>query len=225
MVPLPLDKLPEFVNRLAATWSNRQLHPAKRQHALITAALLYGLRTEEVMNLRPRCVNTSEHTLRFQSVKGGPVRTVSTNESWSQHVLEVHTAMKLHQVERRSATPAKHRPRKNYRKGKPHWTNWLFLTLTKQKLNHSTINDAVKKATKETFGVEYTPHCCRHTAAVVCWNQTHDLKAVQLLLGHAYLATTERYLQTIVAPDSINTITWSLSKRPLTLFIPKGETA
>lgn len=40
----------------------------------------------------------------------------------------------------------------------------------------------------------WNPHALRHAGATAAYKATHDLRAVQELLGHASLATTERYL-------------------------------
>jgi site-specific recombinase XerD len=40
----------------------------------------------------------------------------------------------------------------------------------------------------------WNPHSLRHAGATAAYNATHDLRAVQAMLGHASLATTERYL-------------------------------
>lgn len=42
----------------------------------------------------------------------------------------------------------------------------------------------------------FNPHALRHAGATAAYESTHDLRAVQELLGHASLATTERYLHT-----------------------------
>jgi site-specific recombinase XerD len=42
----------------------------------------------------------------------------------------------------------------------------------------------------------FNPHALRHAGATAAYEATHDLRAVQELLGHASLATTERYLHT-----------------------------
>ncbi|MDK8450886.1 tyrosine-type recombinase/integrase [Corynebacterium mastitidis] len=39
----------------------------------------------------------------------------------------------------------------------------------------------------------YTPHKLRHRYATVAYNDSHDLRAVQSLLGHATVATTQVY--------------------------------
>lgn len=40
----------------------------------------------------------------------------------------------------------------------------------------------------------YNPHALRHAGATAAYNATRDLRAVQDMLGHASLATTQRYL-------------------------------
>jgi site-specific recombinase XerC len=42
----------------------------------------------------------------------------------------------------------------------------------------------------------WNPHSLRHAGATAAYEATNDLRAVQELLGHASLATTERYLHT-----------------------------
>lgn len=38
------------------------------------------------------------------------------------------------------------------------------------------------------------PHSLRHAGATAAYRATRDLRAVQMLLGHSSLATTQRYL-------------------------------
>ncbi|MFT4282367.1 tyrosine-type recombinase/integrase [Microbacterium sp.] len=40
----------------------------------------------------------------------------------------------------------------------------------------------------------YNPHALRHAGATAAYNATKDIRAVQAMLGHASLATTQRYL-------------------------------
>jgi site-specific recombinase XerC len=57
-------------------------------------------------------------------------------------------------------------------------------------LEKSTIERHIQRRTG------YNPHALRHRGATEAYRATGDLRAVQELLGHASLATTERYLHT-----------------------------
>lgn len=54
--------------------------------------------------------------------------------------------------------------------------------------------DAVTKRCKRATGMG--PHTLRHRYATVMYRKTRNLQAVQKLLGHASIATTQRYLAT-----------------------------
>ena len=51
---------------------------------------------------------------------------------------------------------------------------------------------SVNKIITRTTG--WNPHSLRHAGATAAYNETRDLRAVQMMLGHASLATTQRYL-------------------------------
>jgi integrase/recombinase XerC len=54
-------------------------------------------------------------------------------------------------------------------------------------------------------------HALRHLCATELHDETHDLRAIQQLLGHASVATTERYVA--VHPDAVRSMVSTRSKR------------
>jgi integrase/recombinase XerC len=54
-------------------------------------------------------------------------------------------------------------------------------------------------------------HALRHLCATELHDDTHDLRAIQQLLGHASVATTERYVA--VRPDAVRSMVSARSKR------------
>jgi site-specific recombinase XerC len=52
--------------------------------------------------------------------------------------------------------------------------------------------DAITKRVKRATG--YGPHSLRHRYATMAYAASHDLRAVQLLLGHASISTTQAYV-------------------------------
>lgn len=57
-------------------------------------------------------------------------------------------------------------------------------------LHYTTVERKIQRATG------WNPHSLRHAGATAAYEATGDLRAVQEFLGHASLATTERYLHT-----------------------------
>jgi integrase len=54
--------------------------------------------------------------------------------------------------------------------------------------------DAVGRLVSRVLPDGWTMHTLRHRFATRGYRGTHNLRAVQMLLGHASIATTERYL-------------------------------
>ena len=44
-----------------------------------------------------------------------------------------------------------------------------------------------------------TPHSLRHTGAKLFYKQTNDVRALQKILGHSSLETTQRYIEYDIA--------------------------
>ena len=60
------------------------------------------------------------------------------------------------------------------------------------------------KCVSRVLGEGVTPHMLRHRFASVAYTHTHDLRAVQTLLGHASVATTQVY--TAVADQDVRAV-------------------
>ena len=68
--------------------------------------------------------------------------------------------------------------------------------------DHGHLSPAwVSKLVRQTLPEGTTMHQLRHRFATQAWSATHDLFAVQRLLGHASPTTTQRYVAT--APDEL----------------------
>lgn len=67
--------------------------------------------------------------------------------------------------------------------------------LTRDTLSSQAVLDAVKEYS-DPLGIRVRPHDLRRTCAKLCRAAGGDLEQIQILLGHASIQTTERYLGT-----------------------------
>ena len=65
---------------------------------------------------------------------------------------------------------------------------YYFPGLTGGHMHPASVNKIITRITG------WNPHSLRHAGATAAYNETHDLRGVQEMLGHASLAVTERYL-------------------------------
>ena len=73
--------------------------------------------------------------------------------------------------------------------------NALFLSSRNQRISRSNVHALVKKHLSQAGldSAQYSSHKLRHTAATLMLQNGVDVKAVQEVLGHEHLNTTEIY--------------------------------
>lgn len=143
-----------------------------RDRAMLELLYGTGIRVAELCGLDLDGVDRRERTLRVRG-KGDRERTVpyggpaavALDEWWTRRV-EV-------------ATEASGRA--------------LFLGARGGRIDPRTVRSMVHRLSRQAGVPEVAPHALRHTAATHVLEGGADLRSVQELLGHATLATTQRY--------------------------------
>jgi site-specific recombinase XerD len=145
--------------------------PGLRNRAALTTAYGAGLRVREVSRLKLADIDSGRKVIRIEQGKGGKDRYVML----SAQLLQILRAYW------RLARPAR----------------WLF---PGRELDHpvsvATLQEACRVATR-TAGLSkpVTVHTLRHSFATHLLEAGTDIRIIQVLLGHARLATTARYAQ------------------------------
>jgi hypothetical protein len=184
MISLPLDRLPEFERRLERMWLASAAPFAKRRDALAISLGLCGLRWEEVSRVLVCDVDVGGR-LAVRTAKGGIERSLPIGARLASALaLIVVGPWRRYRVTPRSR---------------------IFRSRTGKPLLYAQVKRRLAAWAFAVWGRPFTFHCLRHTAAVRCYNATHDVLAVQRLLGHRSLQWTETYLRslTCVAVDGL----------------------
>lgn len=154
-----------------------------RDRAMIELMYATGLRVSELVNLPSTAINLRQGVLRVMG-KGSKERLVPLGEE-SQHWLERY----LQQA----------RPVFAQKKNLAH----LFLNAGAEPVTRQQFWSLIKKTAVQS-GIDsgkVSPHGLRHSFATHLLNHGADLRALQMLLGHSSLSTTQIY--TLVAKEGL----------------------
>lgn len=143
----------------------------ERDYCILTIFLNCGLRISELIGLN--LSDIQDEALRVLG-KGNKVRIVYLNDACL-------AALGRYLAVRRPIT------------GRDQ--NALFLSSRNQRVSRSTVHALVKKHLSHAGldSTQYSTHKLRHTAATLMLQNGVDVKAVQEVLGHEHLNTTEIY--------------------------------
>ena len=155
-----------------------------RDKAMIELMYATGLRVSELVELPAQAVNLRQGALRVTG-KGSRERLVPMGEE-AQHWLERYAAQARPEL-----------------LGKGRSSPYLFLDAKGLPLTRQQFWSTVKRLAA-VAGIEPTrisPHGLRHSFATHLLNHGADLRALQMLLGHSSLSTTQIY--TLVAKEKL----------------------
>jgi len=171
----------EMLQLLAAPSTDDAL--GRRDRAILELFYASGLRLSELGGLSTDDVNLSAKMVRVLG-KGGKQRLVPFNNSTAA-ALRVYLRDR-DQLTRPTARQASARSRRD--------ADPLFVNYRGTRLSSRSIDRLVRRyvaACAERAGI--SPHALRHSFATHLLQRGADLRAIQELLGHARLSTTQRY--------------------------------
>lgn len=174
-----VDRLIATAAKRAATAKGRELVRAARLHCLIEMLYATGMRVSELVAL-PRSVLIGDARMLTIKGKGGRERLVPLNAT-ARTALDRYLEIGSGTEEGISTTVA---------------TKWLFPSISAQgHLTRQRFGQDLKELAIEC-GLDpdrVSPHVLRHAFASHLLDRGADLRAVQQLLGHADISTTEIY--------------------------------
>ncbi len=155
----------------------------RRDRAILELVYASGLRVSELVGLDLEDVNLRARMVRVLG-KGGKPRLVPFNTSAASALRAYLTDRDLLAAAGQAARPARGHGRRDP----------VFLNYRGGRLTTRSVDRVVRRyvaASSARLGI--SPHALRHSFATHLLQRGADLRAIQELLGHARLSTTERY--------------------------------
>ena len=160
-----------------------------RNHAILETLYASGARVSELVGLNREDVDLEARSIRLRG-KGKKERMVPIGTVAAEAILEFQRHLPHHANFPGMRTPV---PGSG---AQP-----LFLNVRGGRLTTRSVERMMKQQTGHRFNKNVTPHTLRHSFATHLLDEGADLRAIQELLGHASLATTQKYIH--VATDQL----------------------
>ena len=167
-----------------------------RDFAITTLFLNCGMRLSELVGINITDIDLNDCKLTVIG-KGNKERTIYLNKACLKAISEYLEV----------------RPKQGVQKDSKHSENALFLSSRKTRISNRTVQYIINQELKNAGldSTKYSVHKLRHTAATLMYQYGQvDIRALQELLGHESISTTEIY--THVSNEQART---ALDKNPL----------
>ena len=174
-------RIPKYLSleesqKLLDTTQSEDNRNSIRDYAIITLFLNCGMRLSELVNINIKDIDFSESKMSVIG-KGNKERTIYLNKACMK-VIKDYLSIRPHDRVKFDSRDA------------------LFLSERKERISNRSVQDIVKKELKKA-GLDtnkYSAHKLRHTAATLMYQYGNvDIRALQELLGHESISTTEIY--------------------------------
>ena len=177
-------RLPKYLNleeskKLLNVTANKDNRNSERDYAIITLFLNCGMRLSELVGINIQDIDFSESKMNVIG-KGNKERTIYLNKACIKALKDYLNV----------------RPKEGVKVDKLNSHKALFLSERKERISKRTVQYIVDKELK-VAGLDtskYSTHKLRHTAATLMYQYGNvDIRALQELLGHQSISTTEIY--------------------------------
>lgn len=166
----------EDSKKLLDVASNEDNRNSERDYAITTLFLNCGMRLSELVNINIKDIKFDDCKLNVIG-KGNKERTIYLNKACMRAIAEYLEV----------------RPKEGIKYDSK---DALFLSERREKISNRTVQYIIKNELKKA-GLDtnkYSVHKLRHTAATLMYQYGNvDIRALQELLGHASISTTEIY--------------------------------
>lgn len=173
-------RLPKYLTleqsqKLLETANDTSDEYKERDYAILTLFLNCGMRLSELVGINIKDISFSENRLTVIG-KGDKERTIYLNKSCIK-AIEDYLKVRPHDGVKYNSRDA------------------LFLSKRKERISNRMVQEIVKRELGKA-GLDmnkYSVHKLRHTAATLMYQNGVDIRALQVLLGHESISTTEIY--------------------------------
>ncbi len=185
--PMDLLESPKIGRKLPDTLSEKEIDKiigaidlskpeGERNRAMLETLYGCGLRVSELINLRLSDLFFKEDFIKVTG-KGDKQRFVPISDLNKKYITIYSKEVRVHQ---------------NIQKG---FEDILFLNRRGKQLTRAMVFTIIKQlATKIELGKRISPHTFRHSFATHLLKNGADLRAIQQMLGHESITTTEVYV-------------------------------
>jgi integrase/recombinase XerD len=180
--PKAEKRIPKYLSledscKLLDVAGNEDNRNHERDYAITTLFLNCGLRLSELISINIKDIDFSECRMTVIG-KGNKERTIYLNQACMKAITEYLTIRKVKTNVKFNSKDA------------------LFLSERNERISKRTVQYVVEKELR-IAGLDtnkYSTHKLRHTAATLMYQYGHvDIRALQELLGHESIATTQIY--------------------------------
>lgn len=173
---LPKVLSPEMVEKLLIAPQGSTDRYARRDRALLAVMYATGCRVSEVTNLKLSDINLDERYARCTG-KGNKQRMVSLNPV-AIEAINSYLNLERPSMMENSCTDEE----------------YLFVSRSGKRLMREAVWELIRRyATRAGCGSDVSPHTLRHSFATHLLARGADIRALQEMLGHASIRTTQIY--------------------------------